>query len=1203
MEQTFRSIAWSFGVSLQCLDSCFVASIHIKASPQLIADMSERAEENLYIGTSAAEVLHFVSIPPDPSEDPSKPTFILASRLQPVHTQTSTTGQALSGVKQITILPKVNKACVLCNGTLTFYTLPELSPACKNIKVPNCSWIGGPDLNVGGKGEDNGEVIMICLKSRIRIVRVYEDARPLKTIEYPGCLISARRDGFACVADAHSYALLDIDRQQKVLLFPISSLGKAAGAAAGGQVEDISSNTGSATEQRVFSAQHGPDANADAKGHGRSTSLGTFVETLGRRQQSPGSRSRSGSGLEASRPPGGAVSRSEARSPLRSGSRMTSPGRQSGNSEKPLPAPPEERVAEAETSKALPPEASAKSPTLLRPHISSPTPTEFLLTTGTVPNEPGVGIFVNMEGDVVRGTLEFSQYPDAVVVDGGITGVTPDSNNFETNAEGYVLATITRAGDTVIEHAIEIQRWDVNAGETKDWLVVANDSLMTIASQAAPEGVGKTIPKANLGLRATNTSFLIAFPEVGEKLRSKRLVLPTQEVEHVNASGEKLAITGQEAAGHSSSKDQDFKRNKEEEDFARRLGGMKSHIVVWSGSRIWWAVRNPLAMRLDAALDEVLESSTEMICRGTLDRSRVIGIVNSLRGQEARTETEFLSLSYIRQKVSLVLFADLVINRSEGLNKSGADLRITEGLLMEGAVDPRLILTMVPLLRQEIIEGSTGVWVHAGLVQVAQRYWSDLRGSSYRVEGSTATVDGEVLSLVKRYLLAWRQRKGFGSIADETEVFQTVDAALLHLLLHQDRQSPRGTQSPSSARVELYSVIDHSVDCFDRAVVLLEQYKRLYVLSRLYQSRKMAGKVLDTWRRIIEGDLDEGGELTDGENEVRRYLVKIKDSTLVENYGIWLAKRQPALGVQVFTDDSSRVRFKPSQVVQMLKNRAPEAVKVYLEHLVFGKKNVQYANDLIAYYLDNVLKVLESSDQARATLAQSYETYRALSPPKPTYRQFLRDNAISESWWHDRLRLLEVLGGSHGVGFSYDVPSILSRIEPFEQDLVPESIILDGRQGRHQQALRLLTHGLGDYHTAINYCLLGGASIFHPTSGPVPSESIPSQEEQATLFRYLLSEFLRIDDISDRVERTSELLERFGGWFDVSTVLSLIPDSWSVELISSFLVSAFRRLVHERSEAMIAKALSGAENLKISADLIGKYEGFGPQIEAGDQVQ
>jgi hypothetical protein len=146
--------------------------------------------------------------------------------------------------------------------------------------------------------------------------------------------------------------------------------------------------------------------------------------------------------------------------------------------------------------------------------------------------------------------------------------------------------------------------------------------------------------------------------------------------------------------------------------------------------------------------------------------------------------------------------------------------------------------------------------------------------------------------------------------------------------------------------------------------------------------------------------------------------------------------------------------------------------------------------------------------------------------------------------------------------------------------------------------LRLLTHGLGDYDTAINYCLLGGSSIYHPISGTMAREIIPTGEEQAKLFGFLLAEFLRIEDISNRVEQTSSLLERFGSWFDVGYVLSLIPDTWSVELVSGFLVSALRRIVKERSETMIAKSLSGAENLKVTADLIKTMDIAGPSIEA-----
>lgn len=140
-------------------------------------------------------------------------------------------------------------------------------------------------------------------------------------------------------------------------------------------------------------------------------------------------------------------------------------------------------------------------------------------------------------------------------------------------------------------------------------------------------------------------------------------------------------------------------------------------------------------------------------------------------------------------------------------------------------------------------------------------------------------------------------------------------------------------------RSELNRLVDHWKGNFDHAVALLESYHRLYVLSRLYQSRKMSGNVLKTWRRIIEGEVDAGGEITPAgvEVQMRRYLVKIKDVQLVEEYGAWLAGRNPQLGIQVFADNTSRVILDPSDAVKLLKERAPNAVQEYLEHLVFSK--------------------------------------------------------------------------------------------------------------------------------------------------------------------------------------------------------------------------------------------------------------------------
>ena len=112
----------------------------------------------------------------------------------------------------------------------------------------------------------------------------------------------------------------------------------------------------------------------------------------------------------------------------------------------------------------------------------------------------------------------------------------------------------------------------------------------------------------------------------------------------------------------------------------------------------------------------------------------------------------------------------------------------------------------------------------------------------------------------------------------------------------------------------------------------------------------------------------------------------------------------------------------------------------------------------------------------------------------------------------------------------------------------------------------------------------------------LPEESLPSKEQQQNLFQRLLDEFLRIEDEEDKLERTAELLGRFGAWFDVEKVLSLIPDTWSLDQFADFFVPALRRLVAERNETVVLKALSSAQNMSRSSEVIEKMESLRPVI-------
>lgn len=1106
----------------------------IKDIPLSSDDSSEKAHitcvdawnGNLYIGTSAGEVLHYVAIPAAPSDPSNEPSYIFATKLEPSYA-TQQEGRD-AGVKQILLLPDAGKACILCNGTATFYTLPELSPAYGGkIQQAGCTWVGGLDLNLVGEEKGNREdpVIIICLESRLRLIRIGREARNIRTIMLEGVSNIQRRGDLACVADSNTYSLLDIVNHRKNDLFPISSM----------SMPDVERTPPAELPQ------------LHPSGHGRSFSAASPIRR----------------GLTHERNASlGAEPSNSSQWPARSSSQRTfSPAPASSREQSPAKAN-ETPSAEPDTQ---PPPQRAKS-TTLSSNIASLSADEFLLTTGTQMSEPGVGMVVNAEGDPSGGTIEFSSYPESLVLD-GFSENEGLSASSASDAEGHVLAIVRKRSSSMVEKGLEIQRWDADSGETQrvqEWL---------------PLGIEATtedeLEQKYCGLRTATSASELTVSEISNSLRSRRLIL----------SGEPTEA--------------DAQREQEEDKFAARFAQIQASVLLYTSDRVSWITRNPLILRLERQLSAATRrpKSSEI----SVDVPGVRSVVNSIRGQDACNELEFLTLTYIRQKASLFLFGNLLLQTASGFVSYERDKRFAEEALVDGDIDPRVILSLVPPLSNEVKQGEHGIWIPQGLRDTVEMLRSSFESDNLVLDPHGAYGDN-LLAIIKRYLFIWRKKKGFGSVADEAYVFQTVDAALLHLLLVLDQSTPRGPAIAGSVRVELNEVVDKGVDCFDRAVELFEQFHRLYMLSRLYQKRKMVAQVLATWKRILEGEQDAGGELIEGEHVLRRYLTKIHNRSLVQEYGAWLANRDAKLGVQVFADDTAHVKFEPSEAVAILKEQASGAVKDYLEHLVFDKNHVQYVNDLIAFYLDGVINELETSDGAKNTLLQSYQTYRALRPPKPTYQQFITDNAIDAEWVRNRLRLLQLIGGSHGAASKYDVHTLRERLAPHSEELVPEMIILNGREGKHEEALRLLTHGLGDYDTAIRYCLLGGSSIFHPGSALAPEQPIPSKQEQARLFEYLLHEFFKIEDLGERLERTSELLERFGGWFDIASVLDLIPEAWSVELVSGFLIHGFRRLIHERNETTIMKALASAQNLKKNVDLIEKTEALGPTVVNTDST-
>lgn len=123
-----------------------------------------------------------------------------------------------------------------------------------------------------------------------------------------------------------------------------------------------------------------------------------------------------------------------------------------------------------------------------------------------------------------------------------------------------------------------------------------------------------------------------------------------------------------------------------------------------------------------------------------------------------------------------------------------------------------------------------------------------------------------------------------------------------------------------------------------------------------------------------------------------------------------------------------------------------------------------------------------------------------------------------------------------------------------------EKAILLGRLGKHSQALQVLVYQEGDPLAAEAFCRRA-------------AQGQDSQFRQ-TLLLTLLRIYLSSEDL---ISAAADLLNNNPRVFAVEQVIRLLPDSWSVQLVSQFLIGSLRETLHQRRMARLQKGLSQVE--------------------------
>lgn len=126
-----------------------------------------------------------------------------------------------------------------------------------------------------------------------------------------------------------------------------------------------------------------------------------------------------------------------------------------------------------------------------------------------------------------------------------------------------------------------------------------------------------------------------------------------------------------------------------------------------------------------------------------------------------------------------------------------------------------------------------------------------------------------------------------------------------------------------------------------------------------------------------------------------------------------------------------------------------------------------------------------------------------------------------------------------------------------------EKAILLSRTGENSQALQVLVHQERDPQAAEAHCCRA-------------AQGRDSQFRQ-TLLLTLLQIYLSSEELTSAAV---DLLNNNPQVFAAENVIQLLPDSWSVQLVSQFLVGSLRETFHQRRMARVQKALSQAELMR-----------------------
>ncbi|GAA5972182.1 hypothetical protein JCM11641_002531 [Rhodosporidiobolus odoratus] len=669
-----------------------------------------------------------------------------------------------------------------------------------------------------------------------------------------------------------------------------------------------------------------------------------------------------------------------------------------------------------------------------------------------------------------------------------------------------------------------------------------------------------------------------------------------------------------------------------------------------STTRVLLAARNgvyaltPLTLVVQA--DALIEKGREADARGLAE-----GFEESLmKGSGEEGEDGMVRLMRVRAGTKNPELSYVYL-RLAYLSLTRTSFQEAFDLFLKSGCDPRLVVRMFPDLRDPLIGVKDEVEVVRGVREEVRRsrtiddYVLDNLNRNYSphlqpsVEAASPTIELRAsLIMTARdcllsYLMKWRARRRNGedeAVVDSRKVDMVVDTTLVRLL------------SEHSRPADITVLLTGPNDCVLPCIVPSLLSSRLYsLLTNLYLERGETEKTLAVWSGVAEGRYErprEGEEeegWTEGEvvKRVAELVWRTREKGLTEKWGLWVLKYDAGLGLKLFTDPKQTLTFETRDLFAKMREVDPNAADMFLESTVLLERDTdsRLHADLVKRYIGRLGELL-AEPEAKAHLRDQESAYTALASSTsspPAFLSFLTSR-YDPSYPHallDRVRLKAIL--FLGSSSKYDLQGAKQELEEMEmrglRGLVLERVIVYGKLHLDRQALSLLLHTLHDLSSAETYSLQSGDPLCMSDVSTAASKlSLPFKrarkhrstakfEEEdrikESLANLLVEMCLSATNLTAsesgepgetrtvKEEQVARVLETQALHLETLDVLPLLPSSYPLPLLSTYLSRSLRRSLHAHQDASILKSLALAQTLAVSERV------FEMQAKMGGTVQ